>query len=139
MKVRTVSGIVLVAAYLAFSPSARSDVSVSQQPIVNRGRRTKWTSVRLDSGRRVYELKFEKINGTMKQYTGWARVEPWSEDGKRTLLTYSLKFEPETGAPVAVIDKGVWSVAIHVVKRIRLRLKALRKFNKVPKAWGGSS
>ncbi len=88
---------------------------------------------------RVYELKFEKINGTMKQYTGWARVEPWSEDGKRTLLTYSLKFEPETGAPVAVIDKGVWSVAIHVVKRIRLRLKALRKFNKVPKAWGGSS
>lgn len=86
---------------------------------------------------RIHELEFKMINGTMKQYTGWARVEPWSKDGKRSLLTYSLLFEPKTAAPAAAIDRGVWSVTIHLVKRLRLRLKALRKFNKVPKAWDG--
>ena len=86
---------------------------------------------------RIFELEFKMINGTMKQYTGWARVEPWSKDGKRSLLTYSLLFEPKTAAPAAAIDRGVWSVTIHLVKRLRLRLKALRKFNKVPKAWDG--
>ena len=86
---------------------------------------------------RIYELDFKMINGTMKQYLGWARVEPWGKDGKRSLLTYSLLFEPKTAVPAAAIDRGVWSITIHLVKRMRLRLKALRKFNKVPKAWGG--
>ncbi len=86
---------------------------------------------------RVFELHFNMINGTMKRYGGWARVEPWNKGGSRSLLTYSLLFEPKTNAPASAIDRGVWSITIHVVKRIRLRLKALRKYKKVPKAWGG--
>ena len=38
---------------------------------------------------RIYELEFQMINGTMKHFSGWARVEPWNKDGSRGLLTWS--------------------------------------------------
>jgi hypothetical protein len=95
-----------------------------------------WTYLkvtRYDKPGRVYEMKWWMLNGTMKQYTGSARVEPWTKDGKRSLLIYQLLAEPQTSAPDSVISDGVKAVASTILKRVRLRLKALRKFKKMPK------
>jgi len=95
-----------------------------------------WAYVKLtrnDKPGRVYEAKWHMINGTMKEYRGSALIEPWTRDGKRSVLTYRLLFEPKGAAPDSMISNGVRSVASTIVKRIRLRVKALRKFKKMPR------
>jgi len=88
---------------------------------------------RYDKAGRVFQLKWWMINGTMKNYTGAALIEPWTKDAKRSVLTYELLAEPAVTAPDSLVSKGVREVAATVVKRLKLRLKALRKFNKMPK------
>lgn len=82
---------------------------------------------------RVYEIKFWMINGTMKNYNGTALIEPWTPDGKRTVITYEILFEPKTAAPHSMITDGVRAVASIFVQKLRLRLLALRKYGKLPK------
>jgi hypothetical protein len=82
---------------------------------------------------RVYEVKWWMLNGTFRNYTGGALVEPWTADGKSSTLTYTLLVEPKLAAPDATISKGARKVANVFVQRIRLRLLALRKFGKLPK------
>lgn len=86
---------------------------------------------------RIYEIRWRMLNGTLKQYSGFTRVEPWNEEGTRTLMTYELLAEPNSATPDAIISKGVRSVARVFIQRLRLRLKALRRFNKIPRAWDG--
>lgn len=88
---------------------------------------------RRDKTGRVFELKWHMLNGTMKSYTGAALIEPWNKEGTRSVLTYQLLPEPKTSAPDSLLSKGMQDVVRTIVKRFRLRLKALRKFNKMPK------
>jgi ribosome-associated toxin RatA of RatAB toxin-antitoxin module len=88
---------------------------------------------RSDKPGRVYEVKWRMLNGTMKSYRGSALIEPWVKSGKRTVITYQLLAEPKTAAPDSMISKGVKRVASTIVKKMRLRLKALRKYKKMPK------
>jgi hypothetical protein len=87
---------------------------------------------RFDRPGRVFEVKFWMLNGTMKSYQGRALVEPWPRDPSRTVLTYEFLAEPRTIAPDSVISTGIRSVANVFVQRIRLRLRAMRKFKKLP-------
>jgi hypothetical protein len=82
---------------------------------------------------RIIEIKWWKLNGTAKEYTGTALIEPWNKDATKSVLTYELLFEPETRAPDSMISDGVRSVVTHMVIRLINRLQALRKFNKMPK------
>jgi hypothetical protein len=88
---------------------------------------------RTDKPGRVYEVKWRMLNGTMKSYRGSAVVEPWDKKGKKAVITYQLLAEPKTTAPDSMISKGVKKVASTIVKKMRLRLKALRKYKKMPK------
>jgi hypothetical protein len=90
-------------------------------------------STRYDKPGRVYEVKWWMLNGTMKNYTGVARVEPYNKSATQSLLTYRMLSEPKTSAPDSMISKGVKKVVSTIVNRIRLRLKALRKYKKMPK------
>jgi hypothetical protein len=90
-------------------------------------------STRYDMPGRVYEVKWWMLNGTMKNYTGVARVEPYNKSATQSLLTYRMLSEPKTAAPDSLISKGVTKVVTTIVNRIRLRLKALRKYKKMPK------
>jgi ribosome-associated toxin RatA of RatAB toxin-antitoxin module len=95
-----------------------------------------WVYIRLTRhriGGRVYEVRWEMLNGTMKRYEGKARIEPWNEKGTRTLLTYSMIAEPRSSAPDTLIAKGLRRIAETITHRARLRLKALRKYDKLPK------
>jgi len=82
---------------------------------------------------RIYEIKWWMLNGTMKNYTGSALVEPWTKDATQTVLTYELLAEPKTSAPDSMISQGVKKIANIFVQKIRLRLMALRKYGKMPK------
>jgi hypothetical protein len=88
---------------------------------------------RYDKPGRVYEIKWWMVNGTLNQFTGSALVEPWNKDATRSVLTYTMLFEPKTSAPYSMISDGVKRVTRIIVDRTRLRLQALRKFNKLPK------
>jgi hypothetical protein len=95
-----------------------------------------WASVkftRYEKPGRVFELKWWMLNGTMKNFTGAALIEPWTTDGRKSVLTYQLFAEPQTAAPDSMISNGVRKVASVFVQRLRLRLQALRKFKKMPK------
>ena len=81
---------------------------------------------------RIYEIRWWMINGTMKNYTGSALIEPWAKDTNKAVITYQLLAEPQTAAPDSVISNGVKQVASTVLQKIRSRLQALRKSNKVP-------
>ena len=73
-----------------------------------------WAYIKLtrqDKAGRVYEAEWSMINGTMKSYRGSALIEPWSKDGKRTVITYKLLFEPQGAAPDSMISEGVRTVA----------------------------
>ena len=88
---------------------------------------------RTDKPGRVYAIRWWMLNGTMKKYEGSALIEPYSRDGKQTVLTYKLLAEPQTSAPDSMISNGIKRVASTILHRVRLRLKALRKYKKLPK------
>lgn len=88
---------------------------------------------RYDKPGRVFELKWWMINGTMKNYFGSAYIEPWDKSGKRSFINYQILAEPQTAAPDSLLSRGVIDVANTFLKRVRLRLKALRKFKKMPR------
>ena len=88
---------------------------------------------RYDKGGRTYQLKWWMLNGTMKKYEGSALIEPYTKDGRQSVLTYKLLAEPQTAAPDSMISNGVKRVASTILHRTRLRLKALRKYKKLPK------
>jgi hypothetical protein len=90
-------------------------------------------STRYDKPNRTFEVKWWMLNGTMKRYTGSALIEPWNKEGTKSVLTYKMLAEPKTSAPDSVISKGLRRVVSTIVNRIRLRLKALRKYKKMPK------
>jgi ribosome-associated toxin RatA of RatAB toxin-antitoxin module len=81
---------------------------------------------------RVYEIKWWMLNGTMRNYTGSALIEPWNKDATQSVLTYQLLAEPQTSAPDSMISNGVKQIANIFVQKFRLRMQALRKFNKMP-------
>ncbi len=88
---------------------------------------------RYDKPNRVFEIKWWMLNGTMKHYYGSAHIAPWDKAGKRSFIQYQILAEPKTSAPDALLSKGVMKVANTFLQRLRLRLKALRKFKKMPK------
>jgi ribosome-associated toxin RatA of RatAB toxin-antitoxin module len=95
-----------------------------------------WVSLkytRVDKPGHVIEAKWWMLNGTMKTYTGSALIEPWDKDGKRSVVTYELQADLKTSAPDSMISDGVKEIAGTVVQTIKLRLAALRKYNKLPK------
>lgn len=81
----------------------------------------------------TFETKWKMVNGTMKTYTGYALVEPWTADGKQSVLTYVMQAEPKLSVPDSMISEGVKRVVRVTADRIALRLEALRKFGKLPK------
>jgi hypothetical protein len=87
---------------------------------------------RQNKSNRTFEVKWWMLNGNMKNYTGSALIEPWDKDGKQSTLTYRFFALPNVTAPDSTISDGVKTVAVTIVKRLRLRLAALRKFNKMP-------
>jgi ribosome-associated toxin RatA of RatAB toxin-antitoxin module len=78
----------------------------------------------------VFEMHWKMRNGTLKQYKGYALIEPYDD---KCTLTYQILVEPKTSAPDSVLSKGARRVAEMVLHRVRLRLKALRRFKKIPK------
>jgi hypothetical protein len=90
-------------------------------------------STRYDKPNRTYELKWWMLNGTMKRYTGSALIEPWNKAGTKSVITYKMLAVPKTSAPNSVVSKGLRKVVSTIVNRLRLRLKALRKYKKMPK------
>jgi ribosome-associated toxin RatA of RatAB toxin-antitoxin module len=82
---------------------------------------------------RVHEARWSMLNGTMKTYSGYALVEPWTPDGKQTVLTYVMQAEPKTSTPDSMISNGVQKIVRICADRFALRLEALRKFGKLPK------
>lgn len=82
---------------------------------------------------RVFDVRWWMLNGTLKQYTGSALIEPWDKDGKKTVITYELLADLKTAAPDSMISDGIKDVAKTVVQTFKLRLAALRKFGKMPK------
>jgi ribosome-associated toxin RatA of RatAB toxin-antitoxin module len=95
-----------------------------------------WISVkytRVDKPGHVIEARWWMLNGTMKTYTGSALIEPWDKDGKKSVITYQLQADLKTSAPDSMISDGVKEIASTVVQTIKLRLAALRKYNKLPK------
>ena len=88
---------------------------------------------RTDRPKRVFKLKWHMLNGTMKSWEGSALIEPWTADGKRSLVTYKLLAEPRTAAPDSLISSGVKRVTATILHRVRLRLAALRKFKRLPR------
>jgi ribosome-associated toxin RatA of RatAB toxin-antitoxin module len=97
--------------------------------------RDAWVYVKLvyhRRGGRSYEVKWKMINGTMNQYFGRALIQPWNDDASHTLLTYEVMAEPKTAAPDSAVSKGVRHVAEIFVHRLRMRVRALRKYNKFP-------
>ena len=81
---------------------------------------------------RVHDIRWWMLNGTMKQYTGSAYIEPWDKDGKKSVITYELLADLKTAAPDKMISDGVKDIAATVVRTFKLRLAALRKFKKMP-------
>jgi ribosome-associated toxin RatA of RatAB toxin-antitoxin module len=79
------------------------------------------------------ETKWKMVNGTMKSYTGHALIEPWTADGKQSVLTYAMQAEPKISVPDSMISEGVRRVVRVTADRIALRLEALRKFGKLPR------
>ncbi|MCC6749711.1 MAG: hypothetical protein IT371_18740 [Deltaproteobacteria bacterium] len=97
--------------------------------------RDAWVYIKMTytrTGARSYRLRWWMENGTLKQYTGEAEIVPFDAQATRTLLTYKLLAQPKTAAPDGVISKGVRRVAEVFVQRLRLRIQALRKYNKLP-------
>jgi ribosome-associated toxin RatA of RatAB toxin-antitoxin module len=87
---------------------------------------------RVDKAGRTFELRWKMLNGTMKEYSGSALIEPWNEDATKSVVTYKIKAIPLVSAPDATISKGLRKVASIFLHRIRMRLEALRKFKKLP-------
>jgi hypothetical protein len=81
----------------------------------------------------TYETKWTMQNGTMKAYSGYALIEPWTPDGKQSVLTYAMHAEPKISVPDSMISDGVKRIVRITADRIALRLEALRKFGKMPK------
>lgn len=89
---------------------------------------------RQDRPGRVFEARWEMLNGTMKRYSGSVRVEPYKGNPKKSFVTYRLTAELKTAVPDAAIRKGVKAVVRVFVQRLKLRLRALRKFKKLSPA-----
>lgn len=83
-------------------------------------------------GPHKYQLTWNMINGTMKQYRGEATIEPWRHKNYHSRISYKLIASLNTAAPDSVVRPGIRKVAEIVMHRVRMRVVALRKFNKLP-------
>lgn len=81
---------------------------------------------------RSFEVRWWMRNGTLKAFTGVVNIAPWRSDGSRTVVTHQLLLEPNTSAPASTVSRGVKHGAAIFVHRLRMRVTALRKFNKMP-------
>lgn len=94
-----------------------------------------WAYLKVTYGsadRTSYTASWKMINGTLKRYVAAALIEPWKTRSHMSVLTYQVIAEPKTAAPDALLTKGMRHAAEMALHRIRLRVKALRKFKKMP-------
>lgn len=81
---------------------------------------------------RVFELNWKTLNGTIKHFHASALIEPWNKDASKSVLTFKVLFEPETSTPDALLTRGIRHASETLIHRTRLRLRALRKYGKMP-------
>lgn len=81
----------------------------------------------------VYEMNWVMQNGTLKTYQGYILIQPWDTHKNKCLVTYKTIVEPKTIASNDMISKGTKRGAELIMHRIRIRIKALKKFKAFPK------
>jgi ribosome-associated toxin RatA of RatAB toxin-antitoxin module len=73
----------------------------------------------------IYRVRFEKVDGTLKQYVGSLYIEPFAPG--KTAVTYELVAEPDTVAPRSAINRGIKRSTGNFVHALRQRINELHR------------
>jgi ribosome-associated toxin RatA of RatAB toxin-antitoxin module len=74
----------------------------------------------------IYRVKFEMVDGSLKQYWGTLYIEPFSPG--KTAITYELVAEPDTVAPKSAINRGTKRATGNFVNALRQRINDLHRY-----------
>ena len=73
----------------------------------------------------IYRVKFEMVDGSLKQYLGALYIEPFAPG--RTAVTYELVAEPDSLAPKGAINRGIKRSTGNFVHALRQRINDLHR------------
>ena len=73
----------------------------------------------------IYRVKFNMVDGTLKQYLGSLYIEPFAPG--KTAITYELVAEPDTIAPKSAINHGIKRSTGNFVHALRQRINELHR------------
>jgi ribosome-associated toxin RatA of RatAB toxin-antitoxin module len=81
----------------------------------------------------VYRVRFWQIKGSMKRYFGSILIEPWQRwnGGGTSTVTYELLFEPDSSAPLRMVNQFVERAASRYVHALRQRINELRRIGRL--------
>jgi ribosome-associated toxin RatA of RatAB toxin-antitoxin module len=77
-------------------------------------------------GGEIYRIRFDMVQGTMKQYLGSLYIEPWLYN--KSTLTYEVVAEPDVLAPNSAINRAIRRSASGFVHALRQRLHDLHRW-----------
>jgi ribosome-associated toxin RatA of RatAB toxin-antitoxin module len=78
-------------------------------------------------GADIYRIRFDLIEGSMKQYLGSIYIEPWTAARDKTAVTYELVAEPDILAPKSAVNKLIRRSASGFVHALRQRINQLHQ------------
>ena len=73
----------------------------------------------------IYRVKFEMVDGSLKQYWGTLYIEPFSPG--KTAITYELVAEPDMVAPKSAVNRGIKRSTGNFVNALRQRINDLHR------------